>query len=237
MKKFLTVIAFFQLQCAGPVININLEPVDDWKTNIYYYQGTPIAVSKLKNSILTTYAVKTPSSQYQLFLSAKNLSEKNILLSHDDVSVILNTKVGQIESETLDPNEVLSKKIRADNLELGLMAMNAALSQVSTTSGTVGGNQVNLTTTQSGYNLANAQILEQKSSNAKGSTVNLRNSLLFKNTVLPNQEVSGLVYIKGLPGFIRTSTGNVSTSGIKVLGFGVNVKVGDDFHIISYNMP
>ena len=181
MKKFLTVIAFFQLQCAGPVININLEPVDDWKTNIYYYQGTPIAVSKLKNSILTTYAVKTPSSQYQLFLSAKNLSEKNILLSHDDVSVILNTKVGQIESETLNPNEVLSKKIRADNLELGLMAMNAALSQVSTTSGTVGGNQVNLTTTQSGYNLANAQILEQKSSNAKGSTVNLRNSLLFKN--------------------------------------------------------
>ena len=38
MKKFLTVIAFFQLQCAGPVININLELVDDWKTNIYYYQ-------------------------------------------------------------------------------------------------------------------------------------------------------------------------------------------------------
>ena len=33
MKKILTVIAFLQLQCAGPVININLEPVDDWKTD------------------------------------------------------------------------------------------------------------------------------------------------------------------------------------------------------------
>ena len=116
MKKLsliglLILFAMSQWQCGYQVLNINLEPIDDWKTDIYYHQGIPIAISKLDNSILTTYVVKTPESRYQIFLSAKNLSDKQIIISHDDVNVLFNTSIGSIESETLDPNVILSKNL------------------------------------------------------------------------------------------------------------------------------
>lgn len=236
MKKLLILFAILQFNC-GPVININLEPIDDWKTEIFYYQGTPIAISQLKNSILTTYSVKTPAGKYQLFLSAKNLSDSPIIISYENVSILFDTNVGPIKTEVMDPSVVLSKKIKADNLDIALTAVNAALSQTATTSGTVGGSQVNLTTTQSGYNPANAQIVGQKISNSVASTHSLKNSLLFKNTIFPGKEVSGLCYVKMLPIRINTPQGSYSTDGIKINGLGVNIKIGNDSHMLSFKLP
>ncbi len=226
-----------QWQCAYQVLNINLEPIDDWKTNIYYHQGTPIAISKLDNSILTTYVVKTPESRYQIFLSAKNLSDRQIIISHEDVSVFFNTSVGNIESETLAPDVILSKKIRADNWEMALIAMNAALGQASTTSGTVGGNQVNITTRQSVLNPANVQMIDQQVANSVTSSNNLKNSLLFKNTIFPDKEVNGLCYIKPFPSNITIAGGIYSTKNVKIVGISVNIRVGTDFHTLTYKMP
>ena len=99
------------------------------------------------------------------------------------------------------------------------------------------GKDVNLTTTQLGYNPANAQILDQKVSNFTVSVANLRNSFLFKSTIFPNKKVKGLAYIKELPGFISTPNGNFSTSGIKIIGVGINIKFGGNSHSISFKMP
>jgi len=112
-KSFLIIIILFPLiffQCAYQVLNINLEPVDDWKTEVFYHQGTPVAVSKLENSVLTTYVVKTPQKRYQIFLAVNNISENQFILSYENVKVIYNTSIGPIKSETLNPNEVISKK-------------------------------------------------------------------------------------------------------------------------------
>jgi hypothetical protein len=242
MKKLsliglLILFAMAQWQCGYQVLNINLEPIDDWKTDIYYHQGIPIAISKLDNSILTTYVVKTPESRYQIFLSAKNLSDKQIIISHDDVNVLFNTSIGSIESETLDPTLILSKKIRADNLEMALIAMNAALGQASTTTGTVGDNQVNITTRQSVLNPANVQMIDQQVANSVTSSNNLKNNLLFKNTIFPDKEIDGLCYIKPFPSSITTPKGVYSTERVKIEGVSVNIRIGTDFHTLTYKMP
>jgi hypothetical protein len=242
MKKLsliglLILFAMFQWQCGYQVLNINLEPIDDWKTDIYYHQGTPIAISRLDNSILTTYVVKTPESRYQIFISARNLSDKEMIISHEDINVLFNTSIGPIESETLDPNVILSKKIRADNLETALTAMNAALVQVSITSGTVGDNQVNITTKQSGLNPANLQMIDQQVVNSTASANSLKNSLLFKNTIFPDKKIDGLCYIKPFPSSITTPKGVYSTEKVKIESISVNIRVGTDFHSLTYKMP
>ena len=236
MKKLLVLFAILQFNC-GPVININLEPIDDWKTEIYYYQGIPIAISKLDNSILTTFAVKTPSNEFQLFISAKNLSDESVIINYENINVLFNTNAGPIKTEIINPSVILSEKIKADNLEIALTAVNAALSQTLTTSGTVDGSQVNLTTTQSGYNPANANLMEQKQLNATTSAERLKNSLLFKNTIFSGKEVSGLCYVRKLPPSISTPQGSYSTRGLIINGLGVNIKLGNDNHMLSFELP
>ena len=204
MKKiflisFFILIISIQWGCGYRVLNINLEPVNDWKTEIYYHQGLPIAISKLNNSILTTYIVKTPLSRYQIFLSARNLSEKQIIISNEDVNVSFNTSIGLIQSGTLDPSIILSKKIRTDNLRIGLLAVSAALNQTSTISGTVGGNQVNVTNRQSGLSSDNVQMIDQQVANSVSSKNALKDNLLFKNTIFPQKEIYGLCYVKPFP--------------------------------------
>ena len=60
---------------------------------------------------------------------------------------------------------------------------------------------------------------------------------MFKSTIFPNKKVKGLAYIKELPGFISTPNGNFSTSGIKIIGVGINIKFGGNSHSISFKMP
>ena len=46
-----------------------------------------------------------------------------------------------------------------------------------------------------------------------------------------------MTYIKELSGLISTPNGNFSTSGIKIIGVGIKIKFGGNFHSISFKMP
>jgi len=117
------------------------------------------------------------------------------------------------------------------------MAMNAALGQATTTTGTVGGSQVNLTTRQSTLNQANIQSLNQQANKSISTTNNLKNSLLFKNTIFPGQGAEGLCYIKQFPGTLPDPNGPLSTMNVNIESIGVNIQCGPDYHTLTYKLP
>ena len=238
MKNLISVFILLLFTQCAPVLDLPLEPVKDFKTEIYYHQGTPFAISKMNNSIVSTYIKKTTTGSYQLFLAALNKSATPINIGHNNVDVTFLTSIGPIQTGTMEPRRILEKKIRSDNLDIALTGLNSALNQATYTTGTVGGSQVNVKTTQSGLNAANQQMLNQKSSNSANTTNSLKNSLLFKSTVMPNDEISGIVYLKNIPSQIKNNKGkNLSTSNVKIKGIGISIRCGKDTHQSKYTIP
>jgi len=241
MKRLWLILFVVFIGCA-PKINTYLEPhIKESNQEVIYNQGIPVVVSRMPSSIMAAYLLKTPDDKFRVFIAANNLSQERILFSYQDVKSIYNTSGGDFFAKPVSPKQVLINKIQTDRFEMALLAVNGALQSTRTT-GTLGGESVDITTTSTGVDAGDLYTIDRTKQRQISSTTSLQNSLLQKNTVFPNSVVSGFVFLEDLLSKkISTTTDrqirNVNGSIPELYNVNIRVSFGNEYHQFWYSIP
>lgn len=240
--KRLWVILFILLYGCAPILDTYLEPdIRESNQEVIYSQGIPVVVSKMPSSIMTAYLLKTPYDEFRLFVAVKNLSQERVLFSYDDVKSVYSTSGGDLFAKSISPKQVLTKKIQTDRFEMALLAVNGALQSTRTT-GTLGGESVDITSTSTGLAAGDLYIADRTAQRQSSSTNVLKNSLLQKNTVFPNSIVSGFVFLEDLLSrksenhYKRQIRGEIGYRH-QITGVSIRITFGNESHQFWYTLP
>lgn len=201
----------------APLSSINTEYKDGKQISVYDYNGVLVAITK--------YKVEEYGKYYKLFITIANHTEGNINFSPDKVSATVKTKKGvDKEIKVMSAEEYLKKVNRKQSWESAMYSYSEASvaaaagekvvitdknAVVSTKTGSYNSN-VKATTTNAASTSTSvvidndAKIQAQKEANERIQRYKeqlnrqqneLRNSYLKRNTIRPNEDVKGYIYI------------------------------------------
>jgi len=242
--KRLWVIFSLIIGCV-PVMDTYFEPeIKKSNQEIIYSQGIPVVLSKLPSSIMATYLLKTTNDEFRVFVAGKNLSEERIIFSYENIKSVYETTDDKYFAKSMSPKEVIIKKVQMDRFEMALLAVNSAL-QSTKTVGTVGEQDIDITTTSTGIDAGDIYLAEKTAQRQLSSTTSLKNSLLQKNTVFPNSIVSGFVFLEELritPNQSTNRRGQAFTDlyrvgSEKITSVHIRIGFGNDYHQFLYHLP
>jgi hypothetical protein len=244
MKRLWVILFVLLFIGCAPKINTYLEPhIKELNQEVIYNQGIPVVVSRMPSSIMAAYLLKTPDDEFRVFIAANNLSQERILFSYQDVKSIYNTSGGDFFAKPVSPKQVLINKIQTDRFEMALLAVNGALQSTRTT-GTLGGESVDITTTTAGLDAGDLYTIDRTKQQQIASTTSLQNSLLLKNTVFPNSIVSGFVFLEDLlsrknnaQSVMRRQIRNANGYLPELYNINIRISFGNEHHQFWYSIP
>ena len=232
MKKIFTciLIAFFLSGCSP---SFKLSPMLDTNETqqMFYLDGNEIAVSEKRNTTIAIMGEKHASGEIEITLLISNISTESINIYPNNIKVYgIDSFDVKEEFEVIEPEEYLQNLQNSQKVNLITQAFygfvetrNSDKSSTSIT-GRVGGLPFNATAETSDKSKqvkANRQLVQDINSLKEINDRNydtIKQSLLKKHTIFPEEQVVGAVMVKFKP-------------AIKYI---LEIPLGNDIHIIEF---